>query len=211
MRTDDLVAMLARETAPAYRNGAQRLAFALGAGAVVSAVLMVVSLGVRPDLAQAARLSMFWVKIIFPALLGIGSLHLFRRLAHPGLRVGRAPVGIVTPILAMVSLAVTVLILAAPGERAELIFGSTWRSCPFNIAFLSLPVLIAAVWCMRGGAPTRPRLAGAACGLVAGALAAIIYALHCPELAAPFIAIWYLLGMLIPTVVGALLAPILRW
>jgi len=39
-----------------------------------------------------------------------------------------------------------------------------------------------------------------------------VYSLHCPELAAPFIGFWYLLGMLIPTAVDALLGPrLLRW
>jgi len=39
-----------------------------------------------------------------------------------------------------------------------------------------------------------------------------MYSLHCPEMEAPFIGFWYLLGMLIPTAVGALLGPrLLRW
>jgi hypothetical protein len=61
-------------------------------------------------------------------------------------------------------------------------------------------------------APTRLRLAGAAGGLAAGAAGALVYTLHCPELAAPFLASWYVLGMLIPTAAGALLGPrLLRW
>jgi hypothetical protein len=39
-----------------------------------------------------------------------------------------------------------------------------------------------------------------------------VYALHCPELAAPFIAIWYVIGMAAPVVLGAALGPrLLRW
>jgi hypothetical protein len=39
-----------------------------------------------------------------------------------------------------------------------------------------------------------------------------VYSLHCPELAAPFIGIWYLSGILIPTMLGAWLGPwLLRW
>jgi len=39
-----------------------------------------------------------------------------------------------------------------------------------------------------------------------------VYALHCPELAAPFIGLWYLLGVLIPAGIGALIGPrLLRW
>jgi hypothetical protein len=94
----------------------------------------------------------------------------------------------------------------------EMVFGRTWRSCPLLIALLSVPLFVAVVWAMKGLAPTRLRLAGAAAGLLAGAAGALIYCLHCPELAAPFVGTWYLLGMLIPTSVGALLGPwLLRW
>jgi len=41
---------------------------------------------------------------------------------------------------------------------------------------------------------------------------ALVYAWHGPEMAAPFIATWYLLGIAGPAVVGALLGPVLlRW
>ena len=65
---------------------------------------------------------------------------------------------------------------------------------------------------MQGLAPTRLRLAGASVGLLAGAAGACVYAFHCPELAAPFLGTWYVLGMAIPTALGALLGPrVLRW
>lgn len=44
------------------------------------------------------------------------------------------------------------------------------------------------------------------------AVGALVYALRCPEMAAPFLGIWYLLGILIPTALGAMLGPpLLRW
>jgi hypothetical protein len=65
---------------------------------------------------------------------------------------------------------------------------------------------------MKGLAPTRLRLAGAAAGFVAGATGTLVYCVHCPEMAAPFLGFWYVLGMLIPTTVGALLGNrLLRW
>ena len=49
-------------------------------------------------------------------------------------------------------------------------------------------------------------------GFLAGAGAALVYCLHCPESTAPFIGLWYTLGMLIPAIAGALLGPrLLRW
>jgi hypothetical protein len=77
---------------------------------------------------------------------------------------------------------------------------------------ISLPLFAATFWAMKGMAPTRPALAGAGAGLLAGALAVLVYALHCPESEAPFLAVWYCLGIAIPTVAGALLGPrVLRW
>jgi hypothetical protein len=109
-------------------------------------------------------------------------------------------------------LAAAVLIRADAAQRSASFFGDTWNSCPFLIAMLSAPVFVAVVWVMRGLAPTRLRLAGAAAGLLSGAIGTMVYSVHCPEMAAPFIGFWYLLGMLIPTAVGTLLGPrLLRW
>ncbi|MEY3253450.1 MAG: hypothetical protein RL227_2423, partial [Pseudomonadota bacterium] len=77
---------------------------------------------------------------------------------------------------------------------------------------LSLPALAAAMWALRGLAPTHPAQAGAAAGLFAGALGAFGYSLACDELALPFIAAWYTLGVLLTAGLGALLGPrVLRW
>ena len=65
---------------------------------------------------------------------------------------------------------------------------------------------------LRWLAPTRLRAAGAAAGLAAGAWAACLYCLHCPETAAPFILVWYSAGITLATGLGALLGPrLLRW
>jgi hypothetical protein len=43
-------------------------------------------------------------------------------------------------------------------------------------------------------------------------LATIAYCLHCPEMEIPFWGVWYLLGLLLSTVIGALIGPrVLRW
>jgi len=213
MKTDDLISMLA-SGAGAVEPGAvwRRYAVALGWGAFGAALLMAVMLGVRPDLAEAARLPMFWVKLAFPAALLAGALLAALRLSRPGVLLKLAPAAIAAPVIAMWLLAAIALFGAAPGEREELLFGATWTSCPFNVAILSVPVFVALLWAMKGLAPTRPALAGAAAGLLSGAVGALVYTLHCPEIAAPFLGVWYLLGMLIPTALGALVGPrVLRW
>ncbi len=213
MKTDELVTMLAAG-AGAVEAGAtaRRYTAALGWGAFGATLLMAIALGVRPDLAEAARLPMFWVKLAFPASVAAGALYAAARLSQPGVQLGRVPAALAAPVLAMWLLAALVLATAAAGEREELIYGGSWNDCPLFIALLSLPVFAAAMWAMKGLAPTRLALSGAAVGLLAGSVGALIYALYCTEMAAPFLALWYLLGMLIPTAAGAAIGPrLLRW
>ena len=213
MRTDDLVTMLATGAGAVHANqAARRHVAAMAWGALGATLLMAALLGPRHDLAQAALLPMFWVKLVFAACLAAASLAAALRLSRPGQRLGWVPGALAAPVLAMWLLAAIVLARADAAQRAILFFGDTWDVCPFLIATLSAPGFIAAMWAMRELAPTRLRLAGAAAGLLAGAVGTLVYCLHCPEMGAPFIAFWYLLGMLIPAGVGALLGPrLLRW
>ena len=213
MKTEDLVAMLANGGgAVAPHGAAYRYALAIGWGAFAATLVMALALGVRPDLVEAARQPMFWAKLGFPAALAAAALFAAMRLSRPGASLDGVAGSLAVPVLAMWLLAVIALSRAAPALWPELFFGRTWRVCPFLIAMLSLPVFVAVLWAMKGLAPTRPRLAGAAAGLLSGAAAALVYALHCPEMAAPFLAFWYLLGMLVPAGVGALAGQrLLRW
>lgn len=213
MDTDQLVAMLARDAEPVGRGASgRRFAAALLAGSVAAVVLMLALLGLRPDLHEAVRDAMFWVKLGVPALLLASALAACTRLGRPGSRVGSAGVILLLPIAAIWLLAVFALASAPAAARVALVLGDSSAACVVSIALLAMPTFIAAFWAMKGLAPTRPALAGAFSGLMAGAAGALVYAWHCPEMAAPFIATWYLLGIAGPAVVGALLGPLLlRW
>lgn len=213
MKTDDLVDLLARNGAAADADSVgRRYALALGWGAFGALLVMALTQGVRPDLDDAVRLPMFWVKLGFPAAVAGAALLAVTRLARPGVRLRGAPALVALPVLALWGLALVVLALAPAGSREGLLLGFTWSECPWNIAVIALPAFGFALWAMRGLAPTRPALAGAASGLLAGAIGALAYALHCPEMDAPFLAVWYLAGMLIPAGAGALVGPLLlRW
>lgn len=213
MNTDELARLLATGVeAVDPRAPVRRCALAVGAALLVSAVLMAAWLGVRPTLGQDLPDPMFWVKFAFVAWLAAGAWLATLRLARPGARLVGVPATLAAPVLAMWLLAATALAGADAPRRAELLLGQTWAACPVNIAVLSLPVFAAALWGVKGFAPTRLRWAGAAAGGFAGAVGAFVYAFHCPELAAPFLGIWYVLGMLIPAALGALVGPrVLRW
>lgn len=213
MKTDDFIAMLAHSTPrtpPAA--SARRLGVALAAGLPVAVLVMVVVLGVRKDLADAALLPMFWVKLGLPLLLAAAAWWVAERLGRPGVAVQWRWGLVALPVALLWLIGGLAYLLAAPAERPGLLFGSTWRTCPLNITMVALPLLLAGLWAMRGLAPTRPVIAGAAAGAMAGGAGAMVYALHCPEMAAPFLAVWYVLGMALPTALGALLGgKLLRW
>ena len=213
MKTDDLIELLACEAGPVKTDlGARRFALALGVGGLCAALLMRLTIGLNPELAEYTRLPNFWAKLVFVAALAGVSLVAVPRLARPGVGLGRRPVVLAIPVLAMWSAGIFVLITSTPAERVEAFFGQTWKVCPFLIAMLSIPVFVCVVWAMKGLAPTRLRLAGAAAGFLSGAVGAVVYCLHCPELGLPFVGCWYLLGILIPTAIGALLGErLLRW
>jgi len=213
VNTEELVNFLATGAHSAERGSrAYRYLAGLVAGCVAAVLLTAGVLGLRPELLQEALLPMFWVREAFCVALGAAALACVARLLRPGVRLGLLPVALAAPVLVMWLLAATSLIVADPQQRTDLIFGQTANVCPFLIALVSVPLFFAVIWAMRGYAPTQLRLAGAAGGFAAGALGALAYSLHCPELAAPFLAIWYVLGMLIPTAVGAAMGPrLLDW
>lgn len=213
MKTDDLIAMLAAGPIAVEPHALRRrFAMALGWGGFAATLLMAITLGVRPDLISALELPMFWVKLGFPALVLSGALLAAWRLARPGTKLASAPWWLAGPVL-LIGLSAAIAIAGAPtGERAALVLGGSARVCSIYIAGLSLPAFVMMLWAMKLGAPTRPSWAGAAAGLAAGALGAWVYAWHCPEMAFPFLAVWYVLGMLIPGLAGLILGGrLLRW
>jgi hypothetical protein len=213
MKTDDLISMLATGVTPVDRHApAKRFGMALLSGGIGAVILVALTFGIRPDIGRMAGVPIFWAKLAFPFFLGLASLWMATRVARPGIVAGKARLAVALPVLVVWVAAFVVLMSAPSADRAALILGSTWRVCPFNITLLSVPAFIAIMAALRGLAPTRLRVAGAAGGLLAGTIATLAYSLHCPEMGVAFWAVWYVLGMSIPTLVGALAGPrILRW
>lgn len=213
MKTDELINLLASGEGPVDRHALlRRMGIALVGGSLVALLLVTTLYGVRSDLAQVATTPLFWGKVALPGSLALLAIWLNQRLSRPGVRGGIAWWMLGGPLLLVWLGAGLSLAEAAPDARPGLIFGSTWRTCALNIGLLSLPTFIAVFWALRGLAPTRLRQAGAAGGLLAGATATLTYCLHCPEMGIPFWGVWYLLGMLLPTLIGAALGPrFLRW
>ena len=213
MKTDHLIAMLASGPVGAdLRLPARRILFATAAGLFVAAAAMLVFLGPRPDLAAAVQMPMFWLKLAVPGLLMAASYAATSRLARPGDRARGAGVAIAA-VLALLWMAAAVdLGLAAQDRRGAMIEGASAWPCVAGIALLSLPLLFAIFMALRNLAPTRPAIAGLCAGALSGSAAALVYAVHCNETAVPFLAIWYIVGIAAPAILGAVAGPrLLRW
>ena len=213
MKTDDLIGMLATGVDPVKRHSTtRRLVWALAAGVSLGVAIMLIGYGVRRDLVQAMFWPMLWVKILFPFFVAWGAFVVTQRLARPGVRVGLAWVAVAAPVILVWLLGLQAWMTAPAGERMPLMMGQSWRSCVISISLISAPSFIASFIALKGLAPTRPALAGAAAGALAGGAGATVYALHCTEIGAPFLAVWYVAGILVPVLLGAVLGPrLLRW
>jgi hypothetical protein len=213
MRTENLTAVLAASLEPVdAARTMRRYTLGMTVGVLGALILTAGVLHMNPALPHEVFEFAFWVREFYCASLGVLAVLCVTRLGRPGTRLGLLPIGIAVVVLIMWILAAISLFSAASQSRVHLLLGTTSAVCPFLIAFISAPLFFSFLWIVKDLAPTRLRWAAAGAGFAAGAIGALVYTLHCPELATPFIANWYLLGMLIPTAIGAWLGPrMLRW
>lgn len=213
MRTDDLIDRLSGALEPLPAAPVLRvLAVGLGGGAVLSALIMTATIGIRADLMEAMGAQAFWLKFVYTVMVAVLGLVIVDRLARPDADIRRVLFLLAVPILAMLVLAAIQMLPADAATRQALIMGHSARVCSILIASLALPLFAGLFWSLRQLAPTRLTEAGAAAGLLAGSAAASIYAFHCTESTPTFIAIWYSAGILLTTLLGAALGRfLLRW
>ena len=211
--SDDLIGRLSRDLRPVRRGFVgRRLSVCLLAGGVIGFACVAGVLGLRPDMGDALRSGIFWVKLAYGGGLAAIGLWCLERLARPGADASGRAVWIAVPWAVVLCLGVLQLWSAAPGQWHRLLFGVSAAVCPWLILLTAVPSWAALAWALRGLAPTRLRSAGAAAGVAAGGAAVAAYALHCPETGAPFVALWYTLGVLLAAAAGALLGPrVLHW
>ncbi len=207
-----LIDRLVAQHQPTPPNGLpRRIATSTLLGAAVTLVL-IIAWGLRPDIAAASATSRFWVKLGFGAgfaIVGLaGLLILFTPERPTPQRLWLAAIPVAVVVAAVFDEASTV----SATELTTLWLGKTALVCPFAIVALSVVPTIALIRAGRRSAPTRLRLTGGVIGLASGGLAATLYALHCPENGMIFVATWYLLGIVLTTLIGAICGPrLLRW
>ena len=212
MQTDDLIARLSGRLEPTRPGAVIRpLLIALVAGLLASTLVMLVTLKPRHDFATAMASFGMLMKLTYTFAIAALGLRLLERAGRPGADLVRQAWWLAVPVLAIALLAG--LQMAEPGaDRHALLMGRSAQVCALLIFMVAAPSLVAAFWALRQLAPTRLGLAGAGAGLFAGSLGAFVYAFHCPEFSAPFVAVWYTLGIALTTAIGAFAGRwALRW
>ena len=214
MRTDELINTLVADHAlrPKPKPVGQGLVMAIIGGLAISLALISLTLGVRPDIVPALGTWRFDLKLIDNLVLVIAATWVALRLSSPT----------TTPLSAMGALFVpALLLLGAVVYELVIIPASAWPSramgvngimCLASIISLSVLPLTATIYALRQGAPTSPAVMGAVAGLLAGALGATVFAMHCTNDSPLFVAIWYTLAIGLVSMLGLLVGRhALRW
>ena len=212
MRTDDLIADLSGRLEPVRYGALMRmLILAVLLGLVASTILMLSVLGLRHDIASAMMSFGMWTKLVYTFTIALVGFWLVERAGTPGADMAPPARILALPVLAIALLAAAQLL--APGaDMPRLILGHSSRVCAVRVILTALPTLAATFWALRRMAPTRLTLAGIGAGLFAGAAGAFVYSFHCTESSAPFIGIWYSLGIILTAGIGGFLGrSLLRW
>lgn len=210
MNTNELIGLMAKDTlVPDTRAATRRVQTSFALAACVAIAFTLVVLGACRVTFEGAQRWQMLARELFCLAVALPGMLAVQRLSTPGRRARLAAVVVALALALMGLYALTALAQASEPERQALVWGSTWRVCSSLIALISLPYLWATVSLLRARAPTRLRAAGAWAGLAAGGLSALTYTLHCPEIGAPFLVLWYGLGMAVPALIGAIAGP--RW
>lgn len=213
MQTDDLISLMTAGHRPVDTGWLRRVTWLCTLAALaVTALLVLLVLGARRDLAVAWLTVPVIAKVLLGASVAGIALSLFQRSLRPGLRPRRFLPLVALPIVAVVGWAALTLLRAPVEQWGMLIFGSYWRACLIAIPLYALLPLAILFGLARRGAPVDGTLTGACAGLASAGLATIAYSLHCPDDTAPFLATWYTLAIAAVTAIGAVtFARLPRW
>lgn len=210
---EQLIATLSQDPRPVSRYAlVRRVMLGIAAGGLVTAAMVALTLGIRPDLDAAMHGFAFWMKWSYTLSLALVAFYAVTRLARPTLSPEPSLWLLAIPVLVLAGIGIGELARTPAADWTAMWLGQSWTYCPWLVLTLAAPIFTGLLWSFRKLAPTRLRAAGATAGLCAGAWAATIYCLHCPEVSAIFVLTWYSLGIALAALIGALLGPrLLRW
>jgi hypothetical protein len=202
MDTQALIEALAGDLKPLHPLERQ-IALATGLGFALALV-------VRADLGEALTRPAFLLKMVVVVGLAVSSFGLVCAAARPG---SRLPKQWIWAVAAVMAASIAMELTSYPSAQwAPRLVGQNAVACLWILPALSAAPLAMILLTLRRGAATRPALAGAMAGLLAGSVGAVLYATYCPDDAALFVAMWYPLAISIVAAAGAVSGwATLRW
>jgi len=167
----------------------------------------------RSDMPMAMAMPSFWWKLGSLGLIALAAAAVAISSFDPAIspRGGLWGLAIVIGLCLGAGWAVDGDSAGMPAPLARLNWGEGVR-CVSEMVVLSVPPVIGLGLLMRRGAPTDGGGTALAVGIAAAAWGAFVFAFACPDDDALYIAVWYILGCGLVTLVARLVLPVLtRW
>jgi hypothetical protein len=205
MDTEALIRSLAADNSQRARPVGYVLMLALLTAAPISLLMFFTELGVRPDIMVAMRNPFFDLKFAVTLALAISAVAVALHLSRPETSLRGFGWYLLIPAGLLVAGISGEMMMPQRTPMMTRLVGNNSRFCMTFIPALSLPLLLAALWGLRHGAPSRPALSGALAGMLSAGLAATLYASHCTDDSPLFVAFWYTLATALVAAVGALI------
>ncbi|CCD87622.1 conserved hypothetical protein; putative membrane protein [Bradyrhizobium sp. ORS 285] len=205
MDTDQLIRSLAADNAQRVLPVGIIMALALMAATPVSTAMLLIGLGIRPDIWLAVRNPFFDLKFVVTTALAIPALIISVHLSRPEASLHGWGWLLIAPIVVLIGGMTAEMMLPQRAPMMARLVGHNSMLCVSAIPVLSLPILGAALFGLRHGAPSRPAVAGGIAGLVSAGIAATLYAAHCTDDSPLFVATWYTIAAVVVAGLGALI------
>jgi hypothetical protein len=176
---------------------------AAGIAIVLAAAVFFAVLGLRPDIAAAVGTPRFLFKFVVTITLAASAFGLVRALSRPGETWRRAMPYLAAAPALLIMAVVAELLLLPPDTWSARLVGTNSMVCLTFIPLIGIGPLAIFLLALRYGATTRPAIAGAVAGLLAGGIAATFYAAQCTDDSPLFVATWYTIAIAGLASVGA--------
>lgn len=209
METEDLINSLVekhRAVPTAWIEWASLIVVVVGG--IAAGIAIAATIGFRSDLAQAFESGRIVAKYAFMLTVLVLSGHLYVRLSRPGHHLTDEIVVLLLP-MAFIWIAAFVQLMLYGEPTPAILFGEkgNWVLCVILVPLYAIVPFALLTYVLRKSAPTDIAGAGIAVGLFSTAIAATIYAAHCPCDTPVFVAVWYPLAFTVGGIAGRWIVP----
>jgi hypothetical protein len=215
MNRDDLIAAMTEDLIPVKRLRARDGAALVGAATIAAGLGCILVFGFWAGIAAGQASAFFWIANGLLLLLGCASTAALVASALPrvGAR-GHAPWWSAA-MLAVMPLAAIITMFSVEAGHVHATGGDRvlwyWECAGYGFA-AGLLVALAAVLCLRRGAPVAIERAGWLTGLAAGSLGSVAYGITCPLDTLAHVGIVHVAPVAICAVLARLaVPPLIRW